>query len=200
MTQPSAVLDAVARTLRAALQPATPGPEAQPVDVRVTDHMLDDVRDVITFRAPAVVLSCVGMGEADRSLGPLSANLQMVARCYARLPAGPTKVDDTPGDVAMNLAALVAQLVEGASWKAMDGTALNIMRPGAIRIQNRSVEPIMQGGYAMWSVSWSQRIELTTADQTAALHAFRTLHIDIALGGADVPTESLTMPLEGREP
>lgn len=200
MTAPSAVLDAVARTLRTALQPAVPGPDAQPVDVVITDHMLDDVRDVVTFRAPAVVLSATGMGEADDSLGPLTADLMITARCYARLPAGPTQVDDTPSDVAMNLAALVATLVDGAQWRATDGTQLNVMRPSRIRIQNRSVEAIMQGGHAMWAVSWSQRVALTREDQTAVLHAFKTLHVEIAMGDADVPDQSLTVNMPGGTP
>ncbi len=199
MTQPSEVLDAVARTLRSALQPATAGGDAQPVDVRITDHMLDDVRDVVTFRAPAVILSATGMGETDLSLGTLTADLQITARCYARLPAGPTKVDDTPSDVAMNLAALVATLVDGALWRTPGGQPLNVQRPARIRIQNRSVEGVIQSGYAMWSVAWSQRIELTRADTTAALHAFKTLHVELELG-PDAPDKALTVNLPGGNP
>lgn len=203
MTQPSELLDAVALRLRTELQPLDPvlsdGSRAQPVDVQVTDRMLDDVADVVTFRAPAVVISCTGLGEADRSLGSLSAPANLVARCYARLPVGPSDTKTSAGDVAMNLAALVAQIVEEAPFRDADGKDLSIRAPSNVRIMNRTVEAIAQRGHAMWSVTWSQRIELTPRDRTAALHAFKRLHIDIEMQG-QAPDQALTIELEGRDP
>ncbi len=197
MTTPASVLDAVVSALRAALEPVSPGLDAQTVDVRATDDLSVDVGDVVTLRAPAVIVSVTTFGEVGRDLGPLTVDMSFVARCYARVPSGPSAPSDTRGDVAMNLAALVAQTVEGNGiWAAPDGAPVVIQRATALRVQNATTRPVVQRGHALWTVTWAQLVELTRADEAALLHAFRTLQIGIG-GTLAEPGDSATIELEG---
>lgn len=200
MTQPSRVLEAIAAALRAQLQPglaSDPLEQQQSVDVVVTDHMLDDVSGIVTFRAPAVVLSVTGLPDIGRELGPLSGMLQVVARCYARLPASPGRPPASQGSVAMDLAAAVAQRIDGAVWHDPEGQELSITRAERVRVSNRTTPAVAAKGHAMWSVTWQQAVELTQLDVAATLHALRTLHFDVLIGDADTPDQSATLELEG---
>lgn len=200
MTQPAQVLDAIVRTLKGELEPPSPGLEAQTVDVRSVDDLSVDVFDTKTFRAPAVVVSATSMGQVGRDLGPLTVEMTFVARCYARSPTGPVSPGDSRGDVAMNLAALVAQTVEARGiWVDSGGAPAVVARATGLRVANQTTRPVAERGHALWTVTWSQQVELTSADQSALFHAFRTL--DVGIGGdVDDPDERATMTLEGREP
>lgn len=186
MTQPSALLDAIITELSAVLAP---------VIVRQTDDLSDDVSEQQTFRAPAVVVTCTGLTDMDRDTGALSVSAQLVARCYARLAGG----GGSRGDVAMNLAAVVAQQVEGRIWGQAAGAPIATMRAQRIAVRNRTSREMMDRGVALWTVSWTQLIELGEPDAGAILHAFRTLHVTMG-GTAQEPHAAATLELEGGTP
>jgi hypothetical protein len=193
MTQPSLVLDAIAEAMETRLGKA--------IDVRLTDDLTEDLGETLTFRPPAVILSCTRLGDASGDYGSLLVSAQFVARCYARLPAGPRTPKESRGDVAMNLAAAVAQVVDDSPlWLDAQGVALATKRAAGITITNRTTQAIAQRGFAMWVVSWQQLIELTQADVGAALNAFKRLHVEFEMGTSETPDAALTMELEGREP
>jgi hypothetical protein len=199
MTQPAVVLQAIAKQLSTQLQPPNVTVERNAVDVRVTDFMLDDVTEVVTFRAPAVVLSATGLRNVDHEYGPLSGTMDVAARCYARLPNLAAPAPGTRGSVAMDLAAAVAHFIDGNVYKDVDGSDLNFMRAENVRVQNRTTAQIANRGHAMWLVSFSLRIELTPLDVAATLHQLKTLHFEIGMGDAETPDQALTLELEGAE-
>jgi hypothetical protein len=184
---PNKVLDAIAQNLLEMLSPAS-----EPlVRVLVSDSIDEDVSDSETFQAPAVVLSCTGFGDQSLSAGAMLVDGEMVARCYARLPAGASDARTSRGDVAMNLAALVAQAVEGTLWTGADGKPVVVRLADRVRVQNRTGRALLVGeGLAMWTVRWVQRFELNGADTAETLRTFKTLFVQWDMGGADTPQET----------
>lgn len=200
MTQPSAVLDAIARTFDASFMPPTPpGPsvDAPRVDVLISDLTDEDVSDKHTFSAPAIVVSCTGFGDISTDMGPLFYRAGFVARCYARVPRGPNAPSDSSGDVAMDLAAVVAQSVDTTIWKDESGAPVVSQRAQHIQVRNRTTKAQQVEGASLWVVTWDQLLEFTVDDLSGVLRSFRHLHITIAMGDADTPDVEAIVELPG---
>lgn len=190
--KPSAVLDAIAQGLLVHLSPKQPGPDAPPIRVLVSDRTDEDVTDTETVGGPALVLSCTGFSDQEIVGGAMIVDADFLVRCYARLPQGPSDAKASRGDVAMNLAALVAQVVSSTMWTGPDGDAVVVRAADRVRVANRTARAQLSGdGHAMWTVRWTQRFELTPVDHAEVLQVLRRLFVQWDLGGeTDTPQES----------
>lgn len=202
MTLPSALLDAIVAGLASALVPITPSAETPLVFVRAIDDLAEDVTEYTTAAMPAVLLTCAALPLDDTITDPCVGLASIFARCYARLPvvASSGQPLSSRGDVAMNLAATVSALVRDQLWPDEDGAATAFRAAQRIQARNRGSLDLAKRGLSLWVVSWQQQLEITQADQDATLHAFRTLHVTEAMGGADTSDVFVTLALEGREP
>jgi hypothetical protein len=200
---PSILLDRMVELLSTQLQPAIASGDTPRVFVRaVDDTTSDDLSEYTTVPTPSVLLSCLGMPLASRDTGPVTAEAQFVARCYARLPQKQEgQIAISRGDVAMNLAALVEMILDGEVWKDGAGKPVAHSRATKITSRNRGGRSLAGRGLSLWLVSWQQMVELTAPDRAAILHSFKELHIDVDMGGqSDTADVGATMNFEGGTP
>jgi hypothetical protein len=202
MTLPSQLLDTIRDTLELALTPTSPGAPSidEPlVDVTVSDDQSEDVAEFETLGDPAVVLTCTSFNGLGSLYTPLATSARFFARCYARVSEGPADAQGTRGDVAMNLAALVAMVVERELWKA-NGTLLVNKRASDIRVQNRTTRAQLEHGRALWIVAWEQQLELTSRDVAATLRSFKRMNVTIKMGDANTPDAEFRAEMPGGTP
>lgn len=203
MTLPSELLDSIRRTLAAALIPSTPPDIDHPlVDVMISDDISEDVADYETVPDPGIVVSCLGLTDLGAGHSELQARANFIARCYARIAEGPEDLDGSTGDVAMDLAALVALLVERSIWVSAGPSVKPLVTKRAenVRVANRTARGKTSKGRALWTVTWSQQVELGQRDEARALHAFRKLNMTIAMGDAQTEDAVLHVEMPGGTP
>lgn len=201
MTRPSELLEAMRATLELELRPpGAPTLERPLIGVSISDDISEDVAGRETVPDPGVVLSCTGLSGYGDSYSATLVRAEFIARCYARIAEGPDDADGSRGDVAMDLAALVAMIVERTIWLGPDGKPMVLKRAERIDIHNRTVRGTTSEGRALWVVRWQQQLELTQRDASAALHAFRKLHITYAMGDANTPDEEAHIEMPGGTP
>jgi hypothetical protein len=200
MSAPSLVLDCIARTLDEEFSPPVPTIDQPRVDVMISDLLDEDVSQDQTFSAPAIVLSCLGLGDVSTDKGPGFYRAGYLARCYARVPQGPAAPADSSGDVAMDLAAVVAQIVDSTIWKDDVGQPVVSQRAERITVRNRTSKAALKEGASLWLVTWQQLLEFSPRDVAGLLHSFKHLHITIAMGDADTPDVEADIELPGGPP
>jgi hypothetical protein len=198
MTAPSVVLECIARTLDSTFAPAAPTIDTPRVYVLISDILDENVSQEHTFTAPAIVVSCAGFTELEAETGLYRASF--LARCYARVPRGPAVPVDSSGDVAMDLAVVVARVVDQTIWEDESGLPVVARRAERLQVRNRTTRQVHQAEGSLWLVTWEQLLEIAPADLTGILRAFRHLHIQFAMGTADTPDVGAIVELEGGTP
>lgn len=197
MTMPSDVLEAIGRAMAEAFTvPDDAGIDRPFVRVLSADSVDGDVSDTATVPAPAVVLTCTGMTDASNGPGELLVDGEFVARCYARLPKGPADPKRTRGDVAMDLAAAVAKVVEGNLFRLPDGTPATVRHADQVRISNGTTRGTLEAGHALWTVRWRQRFEVRPQDSEQVLYRLRSVAATFDLPGGEVDTHDESALIE----
>lgn len=175
MTQPAAMLDAVAARMRTRLGSAV-------AEVRVIDATFaDDLTDYLTVRSPGVLLTCVSIPVVEGGQQPMKVEPTWLAICVARLPRL-SQGESSRGDVAMNLSAVVAMMVEREMW---NGQANRCAR--RIHCVNEHSKELAQKGVSMWTVTWLQQIEITPADEDDALEELGRIRLTFEMGDGQTP-------------
>jgi len=172
VTLPSAFLDKVAELL---------GDELPGTSVEVIDRMFGARdRDYVNVSFPGVLVTCARL-RFDGQYTPPVATGEFVAVCLARFDE-PTEgpVPLSGGDVAMNLAALVAAHVEGQRWDDLGFSA-----PRRVRVESMQSLQLAEKEINGWAVRWEQDFEVTFAGPDR--EQFRTLGITVAVGDANTP-------------
>lgn len=199
MTQPSVMLDAIVSRLAARLQPSLVAPATPNITVRqVDDTATVDLSEYMTVQSPGVYVTCLSAPELGRDVGPLTVEAQWMARCYARLglpPAEAGKPGSSRGDVAMNLAALVASIVDEEMWLGLDAKPTAHRAAQRVTLTNRGSRDLATRSLSLWIVTWTQPLELTAPDLTGILHSFRKLNTTITTTG-----DEQLLELEGEAP
>lgn len=171
MTLPSTYLDKVAEILDYAL-PAE-------VNVEVIDRLFGTRdADYVTIPYPSVLIACARM-KFEGQYNPPVATGEFVAACISRLDETTGDLASA-GDVAMNLAALVAANVEGQRWEGLGFSSVRNLRVETLQSMRLS-EKDLNG----WAVRWEQDFEVTFAGPDA--EQFKKLGITIAMGDANTP-------------
>ena len=199
MTLPSQVLDAIVARLKSALEPtadqlahATPRVHVRAID----DTAIADITDFTTVPMPAVLVTCVGMPAVARDFGPTTVDAQFVARCIATR----SQSSASRGDVAMDLAAFIASVVDEEVWRDALGQPTTLSRATRLGARNVGSRELVTKGVSMWIVTWNQQIELTARDRDGILRALRKLHIAVEIPGGASPDAAGTVELQGWEP
>lgn len=201
MTTPSKLLDTIATTLEERLAPLLPSINTPVIPVRITDDMTEDViGDMHAPGLPCVLVTCTGLPQVGRETGDLTFEAEFVARCYSALPVAPGGAVSSRGDVAMNLAARVAAIVDSELWVDDNGEPQASARASRVAPRNRSTRGAAARGHSLWTVTWRQQLELTDVLIDAELFPFKKLHLTYAMGGADTPDAEATLQLEGGTP
>lgn len=203
MTQPSKVLDAMVARIRAALEPTSDqlahGTPRVHVGV-IDDAGLADVTEYHTVPVPSVLISCTALPAVPVDYGPMVAEGQFIARCFARSGAHAAGLVRSRGDVAMDLAALVSSLVDEEVWPDAEGRPTALSRATRVGARNLGARELSGRGLSLWLVSWNQRVELTPLDREGVLRALRRIHLDVDIPGGTSPDAEGDLELEGREP
>jgi hypothetical protein len=175
---PSAVMDAIVSTLKTKLGDAV-------VDVQTHDSDFGEdgaLKDLITMADPGVLLCCLDLQVEPRDYDPPVANAMFVALCLARVENLPAQ--NSPGDVAMDLAGIVTGIVTGELW---GGKATR--RAQKVRARNENALKTRLKGVSVWSVTWTQQVELQTVVTPAVYQNLRRINFTEKLdGGANTPT------------
>lgn len=176
---PSAVVAQIVETLGATLHAKL----GSKVDVRA--HAGDfgaDGKDFVTAGPLAVLVAALDLPVMDEyDFVPAVADATFVAVCLARA-GDPANGQAKRSDVAMDLAGLVAALVRPERW---GGLAAKV--PSRIRCRNQHTNALALKGLSVWSVFWSQHIELQPTFDPAVLHRLGSIHSTIAPGGDATP-------------
>lgn len=174
---PSSILDEIVAVLRTKL-----GASAR--EVRTHDFDFTDesaLKDLVNLTDPGVLVCCLAMPIEETDYDPAIANATFLALCIARVQE--STAQDTPGDVAMDLAGLVSGIVRGERW---NGKA--VKRAYKIRALNDNAQKLRLKGISVWSVVWQQQIEVQTALTTPVFSNLHRINFTEKLdGGADTP-------------
>jgi hypothetical protein len=175
MSVPSEVVDAIVTTLGTRLAPAS-------VEVRTIEGPFDvDTTGNLTLPSSACVLVFCSSLPIDAQTYLTDATFYAV--CIARTNVGDAK----RGDVAMDLAALVASIVARERW----GVCFKI--PSRVRVANEYRPELAKGkGLSAWSVTWTQMVELNK-DENGAVERLKTMTFEHEVGGVDTPDLHATL-------
>lgn len=176
---PSSVVDSIVSVLRTKLGAEVVHVSAHDGDFDFWDN--GDGKVAKTFPTPCVLVCCLGFPVVPLDFGNPIGDATFVAVCMARTPKK-GEAQDTPGDVAMDLAGLVGGIVEGEKWQ---GKATQ--RATKIRPRNENGLKTRLKGVSVWTVAWNQVIELQTAVTEATYNDLRKIHFKFAMGDANTP-------------
>ena len=143
-------------------------------------------KDFVTEGSAAVLVTCLDLPIAhDLQSEPPTANGQFAAFCLVDDNNSPTK---SRGDVAMDLAGLVASHVQRERW---NGTATDIA--SRVRAQNLHNRSFLEKGIGVWVVRWTQPIELTAPSVDGILERLTRIDTTFSMGTADTPDVAHTL-------
>jgi hypothetical protein len=176
---PSAVMDEIVSVLRTKL-----GATAQEVQTCDSDFGEDGaLKDFLTVADPGVLICCLGMPLVPQDFGPPVAAARFLALCLARVPN--MTAQDSPGDVAMDLAAMVAGIVDGERWNNKA-----VGRATKVTPHNENALKTKLKGVSVWSVAWQQNIEIQTATVAPTFNNLRRINFTEKADGS--PTTPVT--------
>jgi hypothetical protein len=176
MAEPSAVLDDIVSSLQSLLG----------ANVSVKAHRGNfEGKDIVTTRHAAVLVACTSLDiDPECDWEPPVANGQFVAFVFAKVDAHPK----SKYDIAMDLAALIASHVKRSPWLDDDGI---VRRAERIRVLNLHSREHLQDGLSIWSVTWTQQVELTPVDNDGVLNLLGEIRTTFVISDDEaVPTIS----------
>lgn len=185
MSTPSELLNAMVETLKTELDGAA-------VEVRAHAGAFGmDGKENVTVKTPGVLVSCLDGTLDPRDYDPPAGDLVWAAFCLS--PA-------TAPFAAMDLAALVASVVDGQRW---DGKAFNAA--SRVRMRNMHTNELARKGVSIWVVTWIQGVEFNTRVKAELIKSLRGIDFAFAMGGEDAaedatPDAGATADLDGAEP
>jgi phage gp37-like protein len=167
MTMPSIVVAAIVSQLAATLGPAVN-------EVRAHDGVFGaEGKEKFVISDPGVLVTCVA-GAMDEDGQYLPKTIDAVFAVYVlarnRNPDGRSR-----GGVAADLAVLIGAIVQGNDWGK---SAVKL--PERIRVTNEHTEALVGKGLNVWSVFWTQRLEISQ-DVTAEISRLGRLNFTFAL-------------------
>lgn len=183
-TSPASYVDSVVTTLQSEL--AQHG--VLPTAIRSIDWDLAGEPTRITIGDPFVALLVKGFQFVDDETGAPKADVQMVAICGARAHRSKDAelmADlNTRGDVAGFIATQVARLCRSPQdW----GSDLVKEYAGQVVAVNEAAHKLRDQGLSVWTVGWSQAIEITHPN--AILGPIASVHQTHTVVGSTPDTE-----------
>jgi phage gp37-like protein len=147
MTMPSLIVAAIVAQLTTTLGPAVK-------EVRGHDGVFGaDGKETIAIQDPGVLVACVAGAMTDEQYAPKTMDAVFAAYVITRTTSADGR---SMGFVAADLAVLIAAIVDGNDW----GFAA-VKLPVRIRATNEYTEQLRGKGLTVWSVFWTQRIEIS---------------------------------------
>lgn len=177
---PSAILAHVAESIATGLAPYT-------VHVRAHDGEFSPAdKDFVTLPDPSVLVACLGAhGSVYFDSKPTTVDAIWAAFCITRNNSV-TSQQGTRGAVAMDLAMYVTEIVDGNRW----GDRM-VTTPTRLRVVNDFKQQTK--GLTVWSVFWTQSIEIQRLPAENLIHRLGSIHHVFAMGDEQTPDALATI-------